>query len=72
MASLTQLDLSLSKRGDSDGQRSLVHSSLRGHKESGTTERLNHKKKKQPKYPTTDELINKMWCTYIQWTNTQP
>ena len=27
---------------------------------------------KQPKWPSTDEWIKKMWYIYIQWTITQP
>ena len=27
---------------------------------------------KQPKCPSTDEWIKKMWYTYIQWNTTQP
>ena len=27
---------------------------------------------KQPKCPSTDEWIKKMWCIYIQWNITQP
>ena len=26
---------------------------------------------KQPKYPSTDEWIKKMWYVYIQWNITQ-
>ena len=25
----------------------------------------------QPKYPSTDEWIKKMWYTYMQWNTTQ-
>ena len=27
---------------------------------------------KQPKCPSTDEWIKKMWCTYVQYNTTQP
>ena len=27
---------------------------------------------KQPKYPSKEEWIKKMWCIYIQWNITQP
>ena len=27
---------------------------------------------KQPKCPSTDEWIKKMWCVYTQWNSTQP
>jgi len=27
---------------------------------------------KQPKCPSTDDWIQKMWCIYTQWTTTQP
>ena len=26
---------------------------------------------KQPKYPSADEWMKKMWCIYIQWNTTQ-
>ena len=27
---------------------------------------------KQPKCPSTDDWIKKMWCIYTQWNTTQP
>ena len=40
---IDSMDVSLSKLGDSEGQRSLACCSPWGHKESDTTEQLNNK-----------------------------